>query len=283
MGYDIVYEGTISVDKELDQETVDLLKGLSKTRRVAYDVDKLIADGLGTKESLGIQGEFFVKGSYNSYGKEFKEYVVEVNIPPYTQPGLWCNWTVSEDKKALQWTRDEKSYAGHEWIKYIVKKILEPRGYVANGIVNWDCQATGKHHTLVDNNRVIKSRGFSSKQKPADFSAWYKELQEEYEESHKKWIESVKLEQVEYLHYTEYSNVHSFNVYLKEENIIAQVRVKGEEEIEESKVLYDLNTEDDETRDTPISEKNKVKKLFEIIQNFQQNSPNWKEQPKFEW
>jgi hypothetical protein len=77
----------------------------------------------------GVEGEFYVEDDEKN--------VIDYNQPPRTQPGLWCQWTPNEDGTAIEWDGVEKFYNYVEWIKYIIEKILSPKGYVLNGEVNW--------------------------------------------------------------------------------------------------------------------------------------------------
>jgi hypothetical protein len=55
----------------------------------------------------------------------------EYNWPFCEQSGLWCQWTLTEDKVGIEWDGNEKFYE----YKCIVEKVLTPRGYVLNGVV----------------------------------------------------------------------------------------------------------------------------------------------------
>jgi hypothetical protein len=46
MGYNIIYEGKIKIDKPLDDRTYEIIKGLAETRRMRWDTEKLEADGI---------------------------------------------------------------------------------------------------------------------------------------------------------------------------------------------------------------------------------------------
>jgi hypothetical protein len=52
-------------------------------------------------------------------------------------PGIWCHWVPSKDGCSLEWDEGEKFYYYIEWLKYIVKNILEPKGYAISGAVEW--------------------------------------------------------------------------------------------------------------------------------------------------
>lgn len=85
----------------------------------------------------------------------------------------------------LVWHRGEKSYKGHEWLQYLVENILAPRGYYANGIINWyseDKIFVKEWHTVVEGNSVRKFEGYSPQQKEPDIEAWHEERQKIYEE-----------------------------------------------------------------------------------------------------
>ena len=58
-------------------------------------------------------------------------------LTPRSQPGLWCDWTPSQDELSIEWNRAEKFRNYEEWFIYIVDRILMPRGYVLNGRVRW--------------------------------------------------------------------------------------------------------------------------------------------------
>jgi hypothetical protein len=126
MGYTTEFVGKFSIDKKLDDNTYKLLKGLANTRRMKRKVDA----------KYGIEGEFYVEGK-GFAGQDQDETISDYNSPPSTQPGLWCQWTPSPDKKSLEWDGNEKFYAYTIWLQYLIEKILKPRGYKVNGMVTW--------------------------------------------------------------------------------------------------------------------------------------------------
>ena len=137
MGYTTEFEGSFSLNKVLDKETHDFLVKLSNTRRMARKVDK----------KYGVEGEFYVEDN--------DENVIDSGIPPKTQPGLWCQWTPTEDGKGLEWDDGEKFYEYEAWLVYIINKILEPKGYVVNGKVKWQGEEMkDRGNLIVKNNKV---------------------------------------------------------------------------------------------------------------------------------
>ena len=127
MGYSTDFKGEFKLNKPLSIKDFTFLKKLNETRRMARKVDE---------SKYGIEGEFYVDGK-GFMGQAKEPNVISFNLPPRTQPGLWCKWTPNEDGTAIEWDGGEKFYNYVEWIKYLIEKILSPRGYVLNGEVNW--------------------------------------------------------------------------------------------------------------------------------------------------
>lgn len=126
MGYTTDFSGEFKIDKEVDEETYKLLDGLNKTRRMARKVSK----------KYGVEGEFYINGK-GEMGQAHDKTVIDNNRPPKTQPGLWCQWSICEDRTTICWDGGEKFYEYTEWIRYLIDKILKPRGYTVNGNVRW--------------------------------------------------------------------------------------------------------------------------------------------------
>jgi hypothetical protein len=155
MGYTTKFQGQFDLDKPLDDETYRFLFRLANTRRMKR--------ALGPE--YGVEGEFYVdgpgtiEGEWEAMERESDTYhadkrsqwgtynrgefvpkltsIIEYNKPPSTQPGLWCQWIPSEDRLHLTWDGGEKFYSYVEWLEYIIKNILIPRGYVLSGEVDW--------------------------------------------------------------------------------------------------------------------------------------------------
>ena len=125
MGYTTEFRGQFNLNKELDDDTFNLLTGLAGTRRMARDI-----------EGFGEEGEFFIDGK-GFMGQDKDETVIDQNRPPKTQPSLWLQWVPTDDRMGIEWDCGEKFYHYVEWIEYLIEKILAPRGYVLNGDVEW--------------------------------------------------------------------------------------------------------------------------------------------------
>lgn len=128
MGYTTAFNGTFQLDRALDDETHALLVGLSTTRRMKRQ-------GLDAK--YGVDGEFYCNPGSDGFGQDHDASIVDYNRPPETQPGLWCQWTPTEDRQGIEWDGGEKFYNYVEWMEYLIEAVLKPRGYVVNGQVEW--------------------------------------------------------------------------------------------------------------------------------------------------
>lgn len=126
MGYHTNFSGAFQLNKPLTVKDFQFLKKINETRRMKRNVGS----------EYGVEGEFYVDGG-GFAGQNHESNIIDFNIPPRTQPGLWCKWTPNEDGTAIEWDGGEKFYNYVEWIKYIIEKILSPKGYVLNGEVNW--------------------------------------------------------------------------------------------------------------------------------------------------
>jgi hypothetical protein len=289
MGYDIIYEGKIKIDKPLDDRTYEIIKGLAETRRMIWDTKKLESDGIAKEIEIGFLGEYFfgIEGLNRKQKTEFEnKYVIDHNRPPYGQPSLWGVWTVTDDKMELVWNRNEKAYCGHEWLQYIVKTILVPRGYKPSGIINWFTQGEywPKYHTIVEGNSVRKYKGYNKKQKEPDRKAWYDELSAEWEEYHQDWLKKLIENKVEFLHeredYINKKSILSFNLYIG--NDIVQVCF-DRMNISEARYLYrNLKNNDgvikydevnyDEKIEVDINTQNQA---MELIEKYITENPNF--------
>jgi len=221
---DVFYKGTIKFDKRLDDDTYNLLTALNATRRMWWDAAMLEADGIAKVKEIGNDGEFFFderEFSYEEFNDIEKRYATNRNLPPGVQPDLYDCWEVTPNRKGLVWDNSEGSYYGHEWLQYLVKKILVPRGYHPSGIVNYFIPMDFQNqnwHTVVDGNTVRKYKGFSRKQKKPDIVVRYES--DEYWEDRclQAWLKHLCDKKVEFLGERgptkELKAISEFHVYL---------------------------------------------------------------------
>ena len=153
MGYTTDFIGKFSLNKVLTDKMFKFLTMFNETRRMKRNVE----------DAFGIQGEFFVFGG-GSYGQDHESNVIDYNGAPSTQPGLWCQWTPTQDGMGIEWDGNEKFYNYTEWLVYLITKILEPNGYVLNGVVQWQGENIGDvGEIFVEDNKVFTQEWKGSK------------------------------------------------------------------------------------------------------------------------
>jgi len=159
MGYTTDFKGQFLLNVDLDDKTEEFLKKLATTRRMMRDVSKLPKSGFEKYgfDSWGTDGEFYVDGA-GYYGQDQDKSILDYNFPPRTQPGLWCQWEY--DQASIQWNGGEKFYHYIEWLEYIIEKVLEPRGYKLNGMVEWQGEESDDFGQLkVEDNKMFSRVG----------------------------------------------------------------------------------------------------------------------------
>lgn len=140
MGYTTEFEGEFKLNKVMEEDHANYINKFCETRRMKRNPNlaKDLADPLREKVGLDIgeEGAYFV-GGLGDFGQTHDKSVIDGNSPPIGQPGLWCQWIVSEDRKSILWDGGEKFYKYVQWLEYIVKHFLAPWGYSLNGSVWW--------------------------------------------------------------------------------------------------------------------------------------------------
>lgn len=150
MGYQTDFYGTFRLNKQLSLDDKNFLTKFANTRRMARNI-----------EGYGVEGEFYVDGG-GFMGQGDDANVIDHNRPPKTQPGLWCQWVPTEDGWGLEWDGGEKFYDYVEWLEYIIKNFLAPKGYVLNGTCDWYGEESDDRGTLVVVDNVVTTRAQGS-------------------------------------------------------------------------------------------------------------------------
>jgi len=139
MGYTTDFNGKLSVTPQASEELVNYINNFSSTRRMGRDVatlQELYKGKHGFDGNYGANGEFFAKQDGN-YGQSDCKSIQNYNGSPTSQPGLWCQWELTEDGESLQWDGGEKFYSYIEWLKYMIANFFEPKGHKLNGEIQW--------------------------------------------------------------------------------------------------------------------------------------------------
>jgi len=108
MGYTTNFRGEIAIEPTLNSKEIEYLQKFSKTRRM-----------------LRKNGEYFVDGT-GVAGQGEDPDIIDCNTSSPEQPGLWCQWTPTEDGKYIEWDGAEKFYCSAEWMWYIIQNFLKP-------------------------------------------------------------------------------------------------------------------------------------------------------------
>jgi len=141
MGYTTDFYGSFEFNKPVEPWLIEYVNKFCETRRMKRDNEKIKElysnwKDLCFKGELGIDGEYFI-GGIGFMGQSSDDSVLNGNGPACTQPGLWCQWIVTEDGKYLEWDGGEKFYYYEEWLEYLIKNFFAPLGYVLNGDVEF--------------------------------------------------------------------------------------------------------------------------------------------------
>ena len=160
MGYTTYFSGSFKFDKPLEPWLVEYVNKFCNSRRMKRDNDKIKElfpnwKELCFKGELGTEGEYFI-GGLGFMGQDIEDSVIDHNRPAYTQPGLWCQWIVTEDGKALVWDEGEKFYNYEEWLRYLIDNFFEPLGYVLNGEVTWDGEESDDIGTITVTDNYVE-------------------------------------------------------------------------------------------------------------------------------
>lgn len=159
MGYTTEFTGEFSFDQPLSPEHAAYLTRFAGTRRmgrredIAGKMPDPVREVVGLP--LGPQGAYFV-GGQGVAGQEVDSSVIHRNKPPDGQPGLWCQWVPTKNRRALVWDGEEKFYNFVEWLQYLLAHFLTPWGYSLRGTVRWCGEEPGDEGVIeVRDSRVI--------------------------------------------------------------------------------------------------------------------------------
>lgn len=163
MGYHTDFSGEFTCTPALTPEQVAYLKAFNETRRMRRNTTQTVKLPDPKREAVGlpvgIDGGYFV-GAPGFMGEDHTPDVTDHNRPPSGQPGLWCQWTPSEDGTLIVWDEGEKFYDYVDWIKYLITHFLTPWGVKLNGTVDWAGEEQGDiGKIIVENNSVRTKQG----------------------------------------------------------------------------------------------------------------------------
>ena len=158
MGYTTEFNGSFDLkfnNPETKKHVIELIDGLSTTRRMKRDLSKIKDKLEHNVEYYGIEGEFYYVEDGNS-GQNRDPSILEYNNPPSTQPGLWLQWVIGDNLDTLEWDGNEKFYYYTEWLEYLIEKIFKPNNVSITGSVDYRGEKWDDNGTItILNNTVI--------------------------------------------------------------------------------------------------------------------------------
>lgn len=162
MGYTTDFDGKFEIKGGVNEKFRDYINDFSYTRRMKRDVERIKEIDPNWAEhcfdgNLGEEGEYYAPAFCGNCGQGMDDSILNYNYPPYTQPGLWCQWVISDDGRYLMHDGGEKFYNFKDWLLYLIENFFKPKGYVLNGTVYWygeDIDDTGKIEVLDNKIRI---------------------------------------------------------------------------------------------------------------------------------
>jgi hypothetical protein len=134
MGYSTDFYGFWTLTPALSLAQTDYLQKFARTRRVKRDPDAIKTDrrlsAIGLE--LGVDAEYFVDV------EDEDKSIVDLNLPPGSQPSLWCKWRVNDRGDRLEHNGGEKFDEYVEWLDYLVEHFFSPWGVRIDGSVKYE-------------------------------------------------------------------------------------------------------------------------------------------------
>lgn len=171
MGYTTDFDGALTLTPGASPEQLAYINAFAKTRRMKRDATKteLLSDPIREAVNLpvGEDGGYYVGGFGENLGQNETADVLDSNQPPGqplrsrtvggdfmewfdkqrsaekdavangAQPGLWCQWVLTNNGSRLEWDGGEKFYSYVEWLQYLITNFFQPWGIELNGEIGW--------------------------------------------------------------------------------------------------------------------------------------------------
>lgn len=155
MGYHTEFSGSVKIEPPLNAQEIEYLRKFNQTRRMDRK-----------------KGPYFVDGT-GFAGQGHDDDINDFNRPPFGQPGLWCQWTPTEDGTALEWDGGEKFYSADAWMAYVIDHFLKPgarakselpflqANHVCNGVIEAQGEDRDDEWQLHVENNKVKRRDYT--------------------------------------------------------------------------------------------------------------------------
>jgi hypothetical protein len=153
MGYSTDFEGSFEFSKPLTVAQYKYLVKFAETRHVKKFLK--MTETLPSKELKELNDLGLDIGLACEYYLGDRGEVKDSNVPPATQPGLYCQWVPNEDGTELQWDGGEKFYHYVEWLEYYIKNFFNRWDIKLNGKVEFWGERGGDHGFIIVNDNVV--------------------------------------------------------------------------------------------------------------------------------
>jgi len=194
MGYTTDFHGKLELSRTATEIEKQYINTFSGTRKMRRDVSKLMElyngkhgyphndsiDSLTPEQIYGNEGEYFAMDDGKS-GQTNDTSIIDYNSAPgqnfddwkkltqqiregLCQPGLWCQWVLTEDGNFLEWDGGEKFYYYTEWLQYMIKHFFQPWGILLNGKIEWEGEESDDVGVIIveDNKVIVKESKISN-------------------------------------------------------------------------------------------------------------------------
>lgn len=157
MGYTTEFTGQFTLDKPLTQEHCAYLTRFARIRHMRWMEDRVEHLSDPVREAVGLaagpEGMYLTNDLVMEEGYGFhyphNAAIIDYNDSPAGVPGLWLQWTPTEDGTAIEWDGGEKFYGYVAWLKFLLKHFLIPWGYILNGRVMWQGDDPDDYGTII--------------------------------------------------------------------------------------------------------------------------------------
>jgi hypothetical protein len=161
MGYTTAFEGRVQIEPPLEPVQIMYINKFNATRRMKRDARQAEAmpDPIRSRVNfpIGKEGAYFV-GATGPSGQDRDGSIVNYNEPPEAQPGLWCQWEVTDDGAFLQWDGAEKFYNYTAWLVYLIEHFFKPWNRRLNGEIQWRGETPEDVRVIVVRDNVVVTR-----------------------------------------------------------------------------------------------------------------------------
>lgn len=171
MGYTTDFTGKLKVLEKVSPDFFNYINRFNNVRHMKRN-PKIIKALYNTwflqcfDGELGPEGDFFIMND-NICGQTHDKSIVDYNMPPSNQPGLWCQWKLetvnplSVDNKEpieafLEWDGGEKFYYYIEWLEYMIETFFAPKSYHLSGCLLAIGESSDDARYIVVENNVIQ-------------------------------------------------------------------------------------------------------------------------------